>query len=312
VADLKIENLTKVNKRYPSIRTTTRVEEIFNDPEIDAVALATPVYTHHELGLQALRAGKHLFVEKPLADSSEKALQLVQEAEKRKLVLAVDHTFLYTGAVRKIKELVEGGQIGEIYYYDSVRVNLGLFQHDVNVLWDLAVHDLAIMDHVITKKPIAVAATGHSHVSREPENIAYLTCFFEENLIAHIHVNWLAPVKVRKTLIGGNKQMIVFDDLEASEKVKVYDTGIVLNNTPEGIYKLLVDYRTGDMHAPRLDTTEALRYETACFIDSILHSTPPISDGKMGLRVVHILEAASLSMSQKGLPVELNWKKLNL
>jgi predicted dehydrogenase len=227
-------------------------------------------------------------------------------------VLAVDHTFLYTGAVRKIKELIETGHLGKIYYYDSVRINLGLFQHDVNVLWDLAVHDLSIMNYVLGKNPLAVAATGISHVPREPENIAYLTCFFEEDLIAHIHVNWLAPVKIRKTLIGGDKQMIVYDDLEASEKVKVYDKGIVVNDKPEGIYKLLVDYRTGDMWAPQLDTAEALRYEASCFVESIKNGTPPIADGRAGLRVVHILEAATLSLSQKGQRVDLDWKKFGL
>ncbi len=312
VADLKPENLAKVKKRYSFIQTTHNFNEVLSNSQIDAVAIATPVFTHYELALKALQAGKHVFVEKPLASNSEQAHRLVEEAEKRKLILFVDHTFVYTGAVRKIKEIVSGGYLGKIYYYDSVRINLGLFQRDVNVLWDLAVHDLAIMDYVLEKKPSAVAATGISHVSNEPENIAYLTCFFEENLIAHIHVNWLAPVKIRKTLIGGDKQMIVFDDLEASEKVKIYDKGIVINNTPEGIYKLMVDYRTGDMHAPQLDTTEALRFEVACFVDSIQNSTEPVSNGKAGLRIVHILEAATLSLSKKGRPVDLDWKKFGL
>jgi predicted dehydrogenase len=312
VADLKPANLLKVKKRYPSVQTTNNLDDVLNNPDIDAVAIATPVFTHYELALTALLAGKHVFVEKPLASNSEQAHQLVEEAEKRKLILFVDHTFVYTGAVRKIKEIVSSGQLGEIYYYDSVRINLGLFQHDVNVLWDLAVHDLAIMDYVLEKKPLAVAATGISHVAQEPENIAYLTCFFEEKLIAHIHVNWLAPVKIRKTLIGGDKQMIVYDDLEVSEKVKVYDKGIVLNNTQEDIYKLLVKYRTGDMYAPQLDTTEALRYEASCFAKAILSGVRSNADGKEGLRIVHILEAATLSLSQKGRPVDLDWKKFGL
>src|SRR5581483_10633850 len=247
VADLKPENLAKVQKRYPAIKTTASIDELLQSPQVDAVAIATPVFTHFDLGMKALRAGKHVFMEKPLASNSDQAYQLVQEAEKRKLTLFVDHTFLYTGAVRKIKEVVTSGKVGKINYYDSVRINLGLFQHDINVLWDLAVHDLSIMDHILEQKPVAISATGISHVSKEPENIAYLTCFFEGNLIAHIHVNWLAPVKIRKTLIGGDKQMILYDDLEVTEKVKIYDKGITVNDKPEGIYKMIVGYRTGDV-----------------------------------------------------------------
>ncbi len=312
VADLKPENLAKVQKRYPAVKTTTNFDELLQSTEVDAVAIATPVFTHFDLGMKALRAGKHVFMEKPLASTSDQAYQLVQEAEKRKLTLFVDHTFLYTSAVRKIKEVVIGGKIGKINYYDSVRINLGLFQHDINVLWDLAVHDLSIMDYVLEQKPTVISATGISHVSNEPENIAYLTCFFEGNLIAHIHVNWLAPVKIRKTLIGGDKQMIVYDDLEVTEKVKLYDKGITVNDKPEGIYKLIVGYRTGDVWTPQLDTTEALQYEAACFAECIQKGTQPISDGKSGLRIVHILEAASQSLAQRGKPVNLNWKKFNL
>jgi predicted dehydrogenase len=312
VADLKDENLAKVRKRYPSIRTTTQVEEVLKSPDIDAIALATPVHTHYDLGLRALRHGKHLFVEKPLASSSEQALELITESEKRGLTLCVDHTFVYTGAVMKIKEMVEKGQLGKLLYYDSVRVNLGLFQHDVNVLWDLAVHDLAIMDYVLGRKPVAVAATGISHVPNKPENIAYLTCFFEDNLLAHIHANWLAPVKMRKTLIGGDKQMILYDDVEVTEKIKVYDKGIVVSDRTEDIYKLMVSYRTGDMYAPQLDTTEALLREANLFVDCVLHKKKPISDGKMGLRIVRILEAATQSMREKGRLVELQWKKYGL
>jgi predicted dehydrogenase len=312
VADLKAENLAKIHKRHPSIKTTTHVEDVFNSREIDAVALATPVYTHHQLGMQALRAGKHLFVEKPLASSPEKALELIRESERLGLVLCVDHTFVHTGAVRKIKELVETGQLGKILYYDSVRVNLGLFQHDVNVIWDLAVHDLSIMDYVLGRRPQAVAATGISHVPGEPENIAYLTCFFEDNLIAHIHSNWLAPVKIRKTLIGGDKQMILYDDVEVTEKVKVYDKGIVVTERPEEIYKLMVSYRTGDMFVPKLDTTEALLREANLFVDCVENKKKPVSDGIMGLRIVRILEAATQSMAEKGRLVELQWGKYGL
>jgi predicted dehydrogenase len=262
--------------------------------------------------MKALQAGKHVFMEKPLASNSDQAFQLLQEAQKRKLALFVDHTFLYTGAVRKIKEVVDSGKVGKLTYYDSVRINLGLFQHDINVLWDLAVHDLSIMDHLLGKDPVAISATGISHVANEPENIAYLTCFFADNLIAHIHVNWLAPVKIRKTLIGGDKQMIVYDDLEPTEKVKIYDKGITLTNNSEGIYKLLVSYRMGDVLTPQLDTTEALRLEVACFAESILKGKPSPSDGMAGLRIVHILEAASKSLAERGRPVDLDWKKFKL
>lgn len=312
VADLKPENLAKVQKRYPAIQTTTDMDELLKSPKVDAVAVATPVFTHYDLGMKALQAGKHLFMEKPFTSTSEQGLKLLEEAKKRKRLVFVDHTFIYTGAVRKIKEVVESGRLGKTYYYDSVRVNLGLFQHDVNVLWDLAVHDLAIMDYVLDQRPVAVAATGISHVPGGTENIAYLTCFFEGNLIAHIHVNWLAPVKIRKTLIGGDKQMIVYDDLEVTEKVKIYDKGITLTDKPEGLYKLLVGYRTGDVWTPQLDTTEALRFEASCFAESLLKGTAPASDGMAGLRIVHILEAGSKSLAQKGAPVKLEWDRLKL
>jgi predicted dehydrogenase len=312
LADIKPENLSKAQKRHPSIKTTTRVQDIFDNKDIDAVAIATPVFTHYDLAMKALQAGKHVFVEKPLTSNSDQARELIEEAQKRKLILFVDHTFIYTGAVRKIKEMVDSGQLGKIYYYDSVRVNLGLFQHDVNVLWDLAVHDLAIMDYVLNRKPLAVAATGISHVAGEPENIAYLTCFFDGSLIAHIHANWLAPVKIRKTLIGGDKQMIVYDDVEVTEKVKVYDKGIMVNDTADGIYKLMVDYRTGDIWTPHLDMAEALYLEATSFIKCITQGQKPVSDGKAGLRIVHILEAATKSISQMGKPVQLEWEKFNL
>lgn len=312
VADQKPENLAKVAKRYPAIKTTTNPDELLTSPDVDAVAIATPVLTHFDLGTKALKAGKHVFMEKPLASNSDQAFQLVKEAQKRKLTLFVDHTFLYTGAVRKIKEVVESGKLGRLAYYDSVRINLGLFQHDINVLWDLAVHDISIMDHVLGEKPAAISATGISHVPKEPENVAYMTCFFKSSLIAHIHVNWLAPVKIRKTLIGGDKQMVVYDDLEVTEKVKVYDKGITVKDDPESIYKMIVGYRTGDVWTPQLDTTEALRFEAAHFVESVQKGKPSLSDGLAGLRVVHILEAASKSMAERGRPVDLDWKKFEL
>jgi predicted dehydrogenase len=306
VSDFRLELLTKMQARYPAIQITTDCQDIFNDPEIDAVAIATPVSTHYELALAALKAGKHVMVEKPMTATTEQALRLIDEAERRNLILIVDHTFVYTGAVRKMQELVASNGLGDIYYYDSVRVNLGLFQHDVNVLWDLAVHDLSIMDYVLPTKPYAVSATGMSHVPGGPENIAYLTLFFESNLIAHLHVNWLAPVKVRRTLIGGSQKMIVFDDLDPSEKVKVYDKGITVNGNNENAYQLLIGYRAGDMWAPRLEITEALHTEALHFIHCIRQGDRPITDGQAGLRVVRILEAATQSMKQQGQLVKLD------
>ncbi len=306
VSDFKAELLAKAQARYPTIQVTTDCRDVFTDPKIDAVAIATPVSTHFDLALAALQAGKHVLIEKPMTLSSEKAIKLIEEAEKRNLVLMVDHTFVYTGAVRKMRELVAKNELGDIYYYDSVRVNLGLFQHDINVLWDLAVHDLSIMDYVLPSKPCAVSATGISHILGGLENIAYLTLFFDNSLIAHIHVNWLAPVKVRRTLIGGSQKMIVFDDLDPSEKVKIYDKGITVNGNPESRYQMLVSYRTGDMWAPQLDLTEALRTEGLHFIRCIQKGELPITDGQSGLRVVKILEAATESMKKQGRLVEIN------
>src|SRR6476620_6477000 len=224
VCDLRKERLAGVQSRYPAVEITDDFSSVLNDPRVDAVAIATPVSSHFELAMRALKAGTHVFVEKPIAPTAEQAQRLVDEAARRGLVLAVDHTFVHTGAVQKMRELVDSS-LGDIYYYDSVRVNLGLFQHDVSVIWDLAVHDLSIMDYVLPIKPVAVSAAGVSHVPGKPENVAYMTLFFPNRQIAHLHVNWLAPVKVRRTLIGGSEKMIVYDDLEHREKVQVYDRG---------------------------------------------------------------------------------------
>lgn len=305
VADLKSDRLQTVQRRYPSIETTTDVRSLICDPRIDAIAIATPVSTHFELAHQTLEAGKHVFVEKPMTASSDQALRLIEEAERRNLVLMVDHTFVYTGAVRKIRELIDKGTIGELYYYDSTRVNLGLFQRDIDVIWDLAVHDLSIMEYILPDLPTAVSATGSSHVKGAAENIAYVTVFYDSSLIAHLNVNWLSPVKVRRTLIGGSKQMIVYDDMESSEKIKVYDKGITVNNDPDALYKLLVGYRSGDMYAPQLDITEALRVEAQHFSDCIQHGRTPLTSGYSGLRVVSVLEAATRSMRERGRSVLL-------
>ncbi|KIL97773.1 hypothetical protein CCC_00834 [Paramagnetospirillum magnetotacticum MS-1] len=305
VSDLRDDKRALVERRYPGIRATRDAREIFAATDIDAVAIATPVGSHYELALAALRAGKHVLVEKPMTADAAQARHLIEEAEKRGLTLMVDHTFCYTGAVRKMKEMVETGELGDLYYYDSLRVNLGLFQHDVNVIWDLAVHDLSILEFVVPHKPLAVSAVGMSHVPGTPENLAYITVFYDSPFIAHVNVNWLAPVKVRKTLLGGSRKMAVYDDLEPSEKLKVYDKGITTTPSPEQIYQMLVGYRSGDMWAPQLAGTEALSLETRHFIDCIKGKTQPVTDGAMGLGVVEILAAASQSMALRGQPVDL-------
>lgn len=307
LSDMSPDRLALAANRYASIQTTTEPHKLVSDPQLDAIVIATPVSTHFDLAIQALKAGKHVLLAKPLAATSDQALRLLSEAERQKRVLMVDHTFIYTGAVRKIRELIQGGSLGEVYYYDSVRVNLGLFQHDVNVIWDLAAHDLSILDFVLPARPHAVSATGISHISGQPENTAYLTLFFENRVIAHMHVNWLAPVKVRRTLIGGSEKMIVYDDLEPSEKVKIYNKGIELDDETESRYQMLVGYRTGDMWAPQLDMTEGLRTEAQHFVDCIEQGERPITNGDTGLRVVRLLEAATQSMKERGRPVELDW-----
>jgi predicted dehydrogenase len=306
VSDLRAERLAPIKARYPTVTTTLDHCELIANPLVDAVVIATPVSSHFELALLALQAGKHVLVEKPLTATVEQGERLIAEAERRGLLLMVDHTFIYTPAVRKIKDLIDSNQLGRLYYYDSVRVNLGLFQHDVNVLWDLAVHDLSIMSYTLGKQPHTITATGMAHVPDRPEDVAYLTCYFDDALIAHFHVNWLAPVKIRRTLIGGDQRMIVYDDLEPSEKIKVYDKGITLNNGPEGVYQMLVGYRTGDMWAPQLSTTEALRVEAAHFVECIVGAKPPQTDGHMGLQVVRVLEAATKSLHKRGQPIELH------
>lgn len=305
VSDMREERLQLLHTRYPSVEVTTDYRQLLANPLIDAIAIATPVHAHYELAMQALQSGKHVLVEKPMTSSSEQALRLIDEADRRQLILQVDHTFVYTGAVRKIKDLVTSGKLGDIYYYDSTRINLGLFQRDVDVIWDLAVHDLAIMSYVLPTSPCAVAATGINHVSGGTENLAYLTMFFEENLIAHVNVNWLSPVKIRRTLIGGSKQMIVYDDMEPSEKVKIYDKGITLTSETDSLYKALISYRSGDMFAPQLDVSEALKVELQHFAHCVETGSAPITSGLDGLQVVRILESASCSMRQRGKLIEL-------
>jgi predicted dehydrogenase len=296
--------LVKMRKQFHGIETTTSHDEVINRSDIDIVVIATPVSTHYEIAKAALENGKHVFIEKPMTASVREAEELIELAEKKNLRLFVDHTFIYTGAVRKMKEVITSGRLGEIYYFDSVRVNLGLFQHDVNVIWDLAPHDLSICDYLLDQQPRAVSAIGSCHVGNGLEDIAYLTLEFENNLIAHFHVNWLAPMKIRKTLIGGTKSMIVYDDNETSEKVKIYDKGIDVT-TREGVYDTLVQYRTGDMLSPKLDQTEALAEGTRHFIDCVISNKTPLTDGHAGLNVVRILEASGVSIKNRGRAVEL-------
>ena len=305
VSDTRAERRALAAARYPGVRVTPDASDLLTDSRVDAVVIATPVSTHFALARAALRAGKHVWIEKPMTTTSQEAAILIDEAARRKLTLHVDHTFVYTGAVRKIHELVAADSIGRIYYYDSVRVNLGLFQRDVNVMWDLAVHDLSIMNHVLPEHPCAVSAVGAGHVNGEQENLAYLTLFFNDSTIAHIHVNWLAPVKVRRTLIGGSRKMIVYDDLETSEKVKVYDKGLKFGASDDARYQMLVGYRAGDMWAPQIEVAEGLQTEAVHFVDCITRSRRSLTDGEAGLHVVRMLEAATRSMADRGRIVEL-------
>jgi predicted dehydrogenase len=306
VSDLDPTRLAVSKRLHSEIATTSDFRDLLRDPKIDAVAIATPVHTHYELALAALRAGKHVFVEKPLAPTSDQVRRLIDEADRRNLVLMVDHTFLYTPAVQKIRELMHEGALGEIYYYDSIRSSLGLFQNDVNVIWDLAVHDMSIIQYILNEKPVAVSATGSCHVTGAPENMAHITLFFQSSCVAHVSVNWLSPIKVRQTFIGGSRKMIVYDDVEPTEKIKIYDKGITLNGSPEKAHQLRIGYRAGDMWAPHLAAKEALQTEVEHFIDCLRNGTPPISSGLSGLRVVEILEAASRSIKEQGRPVKLN------
>jgi len=303
VCDKSAKALARARKAYPSLRTTDDPAEILRSADIDAIAVITPVWTHYELAKMALQNGKHVFIEKPFTSNSAQAEELIELAARKNLKIMVDHTFLFTGAVRKIRELTESGALGDLYYYDSLRVNLGLFQHDVSVIWDLAPHDLAIMDHVIKGEPEAIVATGEKHLNGV-EDVAFMTIYFPRNIIAHINVNWLSPVKIRTTLIGGQKKMLVWNDLVADEKIRVYDKGVDIASG-EGIRDLLVSYRTGDMWAPQVEQLEALHVELGYFTDCVINDKTPFNDGHAGLRVVRMLEAAEASIQKRGELVRL-------
>jgi predicted dehydrogenase len=303
ISDQSPAALARVSKAYPGLPVTTNPTELLTSPQIDAIAVVTPVCTHFELAKAALEHGKHVFIEKPFTASVQQAETLIELAARKNLTIMVDHTFLFTGAVRKIRQLMDEGALGDLYYYDSTRVNLGLFQHDVSVIWDLAPHDLAIMDFLIQEKPEAVIATGEAHLNGHVD-VAYITVYFPRHTIAHLNVNWLSPVKVRTTLIGGEKKMVVWNDLEADEKIKVYDKGVQINNG-RGLYDLLVSYRAGDMWAPRVEQTEALKVELQYFVDCVTKGQTPVNDGAAGLRVVKLLEAADQSLKERGRAIQL-------
>lgn len=305
VSDGSQERLALAGRRAPGVKLFASGTDLIRDPEIDAVVIATPVPTHFELAAEALRSGKHVFVEKPLAASAEQARRLVDLAAKHDRRLMTGHVFVYAGAVKKIGELIGQGDLGKLLYYDSVRINLGLFQSGLDVMWDLAVHDLAILDHIWKSTPVAVSATGMKHFPGQAEDIAYLTVYYSDNSIAHVHVNWLAPMKIRRTLIGGSRKMVVYDDVEGAEKVKVYDKGVSMAEPPEALYQMRVNYRAGDMFAPLLDNSEALRGEALEFIDSIERGRRPLTDGEAGLRVVELLAAATESLRNRGGVVDL-------
>jgi predicted dehydrogenase len=305
VCDISNERLKFVSSLYPSIETTKESDDVLTDMDLDLIAIVTPVFTHYELAKKALLNGKHVFVEKPFTSTSAQAEKLIEIAEKKNLKIMIDHTFLFTGAVRKMKELIDDGTLGNLYYYDSVRVNLGLFQHDINVIWDLAPHDISIMNYLVNDlKPLSVNAVGAEHFNRELEDVAYLTVRYENNFIAHFHVNWLSPVKVRYTLVAGDKKMLVWNDMLTDEKIKVYDKGVRVD-TAEGVYDLLIQYRSGDMYSPKIPNIEALKLETEYLVDYIMNNKKIDNDGIAGLNVVRILEAANKSLKNNGKEIKI-------
>ena len=310
ISDADEASLRRAEQSYPGIRMARNDSDLLTASDIDAIAIVTPVSSHFEIAKAALLNGKHIFVEKPFTASVAQAEQLIELADRKRLKIMVDHTFLFTGAVKKIKELIDDDVLGDLYYFDSIRVNLGLFQKDVNVVWDLAPHDLSIMDYLIDKEPTAVMATGVAHFNNALEDVAYITIYFPDNVIAHLNVNWLSPVKIRTTLIGGQKKMLVWNDLVSDEKIRVYDKGVegvegIDAESKEKSYGLRVSYRSGDMWAPRVNQVEALKGEAAYFIDCINNNITPKNDGNAGLRVVRMLEAIIKSLSLGGTLVRL-------
>jgi len=302
--DQNVNRLKHISSRFPDVQLTDKWNDFLNGYDLDVIAIATPVATHYSLAKAALENGKHIWVEKPFTFRSKEAEDLINIAERKNLKIFVDHTFIYTGAIRKIKEILDSGDLGEVLYYDSVRVNLGLFQNDVNVIWDLAAHDISILDYLMKEDAVEVAAHGIANYY-DHENIAHISIYFKGNCFAHFHVNWTSPIKIRRVLVGGTKKMLVFDDLEYSEKIKIYDSGVIINSK-EGIYDALVQYRIGDMYSPRVDQTEALSLGVIEFINAIKKDEQPLTSGYDGLRVVKILEAADLSIKNRGKLIKLS------
>jgi predicted dehydrogenase len=304
VCDLRLERLKIAQKQFPSIEITDKIEDLINDAKIDAVIVATPVFLHFKFAKMALLAGKHVLVEKPLTASVDEATELVNLAKDKNLILAVDHTFLFTGSVQKIKSMVDDGSFGKLQYFDSIRINLGLFQPDINVIWDLAPHDISILNYLIDEKPVSVSCTGQSHTSNKLENIAYLTLQYQSDFIAHFSCSWVSPVKIRRILIGGDQKMCLYDDVEPTEKVKIYDTGFDVKNEEEK-HKMLIDYRAGDIYIPKIAQKEALSEMAKDFINAIDKNQRPLVDGESGLEVVKILDAAQKSINNKGQEIKL-------
>ena len=302
IADLDTQKLGAMQQLYPLAQVFHDGEELLAKKDVDAVAIATPTSSHYRLVKTALLSGKHVFVEKPITASIKEAEELVHIAEREHRVLMVDHTFVYTGAVQKIRELLGSGEVGEVCYYDAVRVNLGMFRHDENVLWDLGPHDLSILAHLVGKRPGAVSAVGAGLVGLQDwkqESIAYVNVWFSGGVLAHIHLNWLSPVKIRRTLIGCTRKMIIYDHLDPDYQVKVFDKGVNIETT-EQRYQLEVQYRSGDMVSPKVDQSEALGVATKHFVSCIRQGGRPITDGYAGLEVVRLLEAAQQSMKSQG------------
>ncbi len=305
LVDGREDRLKIAKNQYPNIETVTNIESIIEDSNLHAVVIATPVFTHFELAKLALENGKHVLIEKPMTSNSKEAQLLIELAEKKGLLLMVDHTFLYTGAVQKIKNLIDQNEIGNLQYFDSTRINLGLIQPDVNVLWDLAPHDLSILFYLNNEKPVSVQATGVSHTKNGIENIAYLTINYQSDFIAHFNCSWSSPVKLRNILIGGDQKMILFNDIEPAEKIKIYDTGFQIKND-EDKRRLLIDYRVGDIFVPKIDQKEALQSMAEDFTQGIINKVTPISNAHKALEVVKVLEAAQISIKNNGKEVNLD------
>jgi len=298
--DRDAARLQKALSAYPGVEAIVEFEQLLARTDIDAVAIATPVATHEPLATAALETGKHVLVEKPLASTARGAERLLRLAQNRGLTLMVDHTFVYSGAIELIKRLVEEGELGELYFIDSVRINLGLLQHDINVVWDLATHDISILDFLFGRLPRSLAATGSCHVNPELEDVAYLSLDFGGNLLASVHVNWLSPVKIRHLIIGGSRKSLVYNNLDPVEPIKIFDRGVEVGESPEERARILVSYRTGDVWSPHVPLIEPLQRVILDFVKSVKTGASPRSDGESGLRVVRVLESAQRSIKAQG------------